>query len=92
MSNEITMGAQERPLPADKMKLGDATKFEIWFLQTNRECYEPRVLIDGLASVEDAQAFVARNAGTYAGLLEIVRTTINRQRVVMRPNAGATGA
>ena len=66
---------------ADEMQLGDATEFEVWFLPENRDGYSPSVLIDGLGGMDAAQSFVEMHAGTYAGALEIVRTTTRRQRV-----------
>lgn len=71
------------------MCLGVETKYEIWFFANNRENYAPRVLISDLPDLEAAQSWVDRQGGDYFGVMEIVETSINRQRVTP---PGAEGA
>jgi len=62
------------------MNLGLKETTEVWFLPKNREAYSPR-LIQEFASVDDAREYITDEATKYAGALEMVRVTTNRQRV-----------
>lgn len=65
---------------SNEMQLGTDEAIEVWFLPSNRDAYSPRVLTT-LASANEAREYAAREAGQYAGTLELVRVILTRQRV-----------
>lgn len=65
---------------ADKMRLGDVVKYEVWFLPENSDEYEPRLLASDVQEFCEAKSIADRVAGKCAGDVEIVRETTVRQR------------
>lgn len=64
----------------NEMQLGTDEATEVWFLPSNRAAYAPRVLTT-FATTDEAREYLAREAGKYAGSIELVRVTLVRQRV-----------
>ncbi len=62
------------------MKLGIEEIIEVWFFPANQEAYATHV-VQNFSSVDAAREYIKTEADKFFGDLEMVRVTINRQRV-----------